>query len=146
MNLEETIDSAYQANDKSLSAASVDFLRTSAKWAKFLAIVGFVLIGILIVFSLLFSSMISNLNRGVPAGVITVVYIIVGAIWLPPCIFLLRFANEINNGLDESDQNSIDAGFSALKSHFKYIGIFTIIILGFYALAFIGGILGGAMS
>ncbi|MEX1188189.1 MAG: hypothetical protein WED33_02960 [Bacteroidia bacterium] len=141
MEFQDTIDSGNRDFDKSLSSASISFLRESAKWSRFLAIVGFVLIGIFVIVGLLFSSFISNAYQGIPSFAISLIYIVAAGIWLPPCVFLLRFAKEINRGIDDSDQNSIDAGFSALKSHFKYIGIFTLVILGIYGLVFVGGIL-----
>ena len=144
----------------SLFSLSIDPLTKShlseaAKWARFLAIVGMVVLVLMIIFGLFFSSMMaassnpfeepveggSGLMSGFGVGM-AILYIFLAAIWFFPLLYLLRFANGIRASLQGNDQNALNVSFQNLKSCFRYVGIITIILLVFYALIFTLAILG----
>ena len=148
----------------SLFSLSIDpltksHLNETAKWARFLAIVGMVFLVLMIIFGLFFSTMMatsrnpfeepveggSGLMSGFGIG-LAILYIILAVIWFFPLLFLLRFANGIRAALHSNDQNALNVSFQNLKSCFRYVGIITIIILGMYALAFVIALLGGAAA
>ena len=121
------------------------FLRETAKWSKFLSIVGFVMIGLLLL-GILFSG--SSMNKifadsayggaGSVFGTLYIVIIVVVMIvYFFPCLYLYKFATKMQLALRNNDQDTLNASFESLKSCFKYMGIFTIVILSFYALAFV---------
>ena len=148
----------------SLFSLSIDpltksHLNETAKWARFLAIVGMVLLVLMIIFGLFFSTMMatssnpfeepveggSGLMSGFGIGM-AIFYIIMAVIWFFPLLFLLRFANTMKASLHSNDQNALNVSFQNLKSCFRYVGIITIIILALYALIFVFALLGGAAS
>ncbi|MBL4586025.1 MAG: hypothetical protein JKX84_03060, partial [Flavobacteriales bacterium] len=45
-----------------------------------------------------------------------------------------------------ANQDDLTDGFENLKSLFKFMGIFMVIILGIYVLFFVGAIVGGAVG
>lgn len=151
-------------SSSSLFSLSIDpltkaHLNETAKWARFLAIVGMVLLVLMILFGIFFSTMMaassnpfeepveggSGLMSGLGIGMV-ILYIILAIIWFFPLLFLLRFANGIRAALHGNDQNALNVSFQNLKSCFRYVGIITIIILALYALAFVIAILGGAAT
>lgn len=134
-------------------------LSDASKWARFLAIVGMVLLLLMIAFGVFFSTLLSSRMGDLDAeatsgwrsamGVgMAVVYIIIAVIWFFPLLFLLRFANAMRTALNGNNQDALNASFANLKRCFKYIGIVTIILLVIYAvvlfLALSGSILAGA--
>ena len=148
----------------SLFSLSIDpltksHLHETAKWARFLSIVGMVLLVLMIIFGLFFSTMMaassnpfeepveggSGLMSGFGIGM-AILYIVLAIIWFFPLLFLLRFANGIRAALHGNDQNALNVSFQNLKSCFRYVGIITIILLAIYALVFVLALLGGAAA
>jgi len=136
----------------SLTTSAKSFLLETAKWAKFLAIVGFVMIGIMVIaaFSMgaLFSSMSSmsefgELPAGLGGGFFTVIYLIMALLYFFPTLYLYRFATKTKSALESSSSDQLSGGIENLKSTFKFMGILMIILLGFYALIIVFAIIGG---
>jgi len=128
-------------------------LAEAAKWAKFLAIVGFVMCGLIIVLSFfigaLFSTSMSRYGDSAAFGsgfgiIMTIVYLSFGVLYFFPCLFLFRFANNMIVALNSNEQITLNRSFQNLKIMFRYVGILTIIVLGLYIIAFVFGILGAA--
>lgn len=114
------------------------YLLETSKWGKFLAIVGYVGLCILIILSLFIMIGFSQISKfsgvGFPMGMIGFLYIIIAVIYYFPINYLYSYSVQIKQGLNSNDLSSITAGFRNLKSLFKFLGIFTIIILSIYAL------------
>ena len=128
-------------------------LSEAAKWAKFLAIVGFVMCGLIIVLSFfigtLFSTSMSRYGDGAAFSsgfgiIMTIVYLSFGVLYFFPCLFLFRFANNMIVALNSNEQITLNRSFQNLKIMFRYVGILTIIVLALYIIAFVFGILGAA--
>ena len=132
--------------------SSSNYLSETTKWSKFLAIVGFVMCTIFMIMGIMMAITFSTDMAGVGlygAGFgigIAMVYIILGALYFFPCLYLLRFAIRMQTALRSNDQNSLVAGFANLKSCFKFMGILTIVILAFWVITFIFGIITATMN
>jgi hypothetical protein len=152
-----------QATGSSLFSLTIDpvtknHLAETAKWSKFLAIVGmvFVALGLIgVLFFAFYVSSVSNVDGGYGGNMyggffpgfgvgLALFYIILLAICFFPLLYLLRFANRMKAALYGNDQQALNTAFLNLKSCLRYVGIFTIIILAFYAIAIIIGIVGVA--
>ena len=131
-----------------IDTASRAHLSEAAKWARFLAIVGFVVCGLIVIagiFAGSFLSMMSGLSgddyRGSAAltsgwgAFMAVFYIGMAILFFFPYLFLFRFANHMKSALNTSDQHTLNSSFQNLKIMFRYVGILTIVLLSFYALA-----------
>jgi hypothetical protein len=71
-------------------------------------------------------------------------YILMAAIMFFPLLYLYRFAARVKFSIEGNDQETLNSSFHQLKMCFRYVGIFTIILIGFYALIFIFAILAGS--
>jgi hypothetical protein len=125
------------------------YLGEAAKWGKFLAIVGFIMCGLLAVFSFfagsIFSAMGNLQGTSMPQAtgiMLTVIYLAIAILYFFPCLYLFRFASKMKAALSEANQDSLQSSFLNLKSLFKFMGILTIIVLGFYAIALIAMAIG----
>jgi hypothetical protein len=112
------------------------YLLETSKWGKFMAIVGYVGMGILILIALFMMFGLSKLSGlpgpGFPMGMFGLIYIVLAAMYYFPVTYLYQFSLKIKQGLNSDDFPTIVAGFSNLKSLFKFIGIFTIVVLSIY--------------
>ena len=133
--------------------ASRSHLAEAAKWAKFLAIVGFVMCGFIVIASFfigtIFSTSFSRYNDysdGPSVGggfgiLITLFYLAFGLLYFFPCLFLFRFANHMKSALNTNDQLTLNKSFQNLKIMFRFVGILTIIVISLYVLLFFVGIM-----
>ncbi|HET6723947.1 MAG TPA: DUF5362 family protein [Chitinophagaceae bacterium] len=131
-----------------IDTASRAHLSEAAKWAKFLAIVGFVVCGLIVIAGIFAGSFLSVMSgaysdeyRGSTAltsgmgAVMAVMYIGMAILFFFPYLFLFRFANQMKSALNTNDQQTLNSSFQNLKVMFRYVGILTIVLLSFYALA-----------
>jgi len=106
-------------------------LITAAKWARFLAIIGFVFTGFMGIASLvlLVSAMASGIGL---LMLMAVVYIGLTIVMIFPSLYLIRFAGSTEKGLNSNKQSEFDYGIQNLKSLFKFMGIYTIVLIALY--------------
>lgn len=118
------------------------YLSDAARWAKFLAIMGFVLCGFMILLAAFAGQILSNAFRTMEQMGTTsfdtmgfsIIYLVLAAIWFFPCFYLYRFSTRIQQGIRSREQGALNQGFMNLKSCFRFIGIFTLIMMGLYAM------------
>lgn len=124
-----------------------------AKWASFLAIVGFAFAGITILSAFTIGAVMNSNPQllamantmGAAAGVVfTVMFLILAFAIFYPSLLMFKYAAKAKLGVLYGDQASLDEAMSKLKSLFKYWGIITIVYLGFYALMIIATLMGKA--
>lgn len=113
------------------------YLQETARWCRFLAIMGFICMGLVVlgVAAFLLFGIYSKLP-GNSMGMIgmAVVYVVVAVIYLFPTLYLFQFSSKIKHWLLTKDENAFVTGFANLKSFFRFIGILTIIAICFYGL------------
>ncbi len=142
------------SNDLQVSPHAQNYLTESAKWGKFLSIIGFILCGFMIVIAFFipvvltqmppYNTMPSGFSSGMRIGM-TIVYLLLAVMFFFPCFYLYKFSVKMQSAVNATSQENFDESLMNLKSMFKFYGVFTIIILSFYALAFIVGIIAAAM-
>ena len=141
MENENIIDAVttYQSNQLTISPLASGYLNETSKWAKFLAIVGFCMVGLIVIGALFAGTLLSSLGAGLPGSgfMITVIYLAIAVVYFFPIYYLFRFASRIRPALTTKSPQELESAFENLKSHYKYIGILMIITLSIYIL--IGG-------
>jgi len=138
-------------------------LMEAAKWARFLAIVGFVICSLVAMAGIFSGSVVNQMMsrfgenelRGMSmegfGTMISIIYIGFAVLYFFPCLFLFRFANKTKTAFATYEQDTLNKSFQNLKIMFRYVGILTIILLCLYTLSFLmifvmGGAAGGGGS
>jgi uncharacterized membrane protein len=129
---------------------STRFLSETAKWGKFLSIVGFIFIGLIVIVAIFAGTLLGTMagfggNAMLAGGMsifITILYLAIAALYFFPCLYMFRFSTKMKRALAENNQELLNSSFENLKSCFKFMGIMTIILLSFYAIALLIGIVG----
>ncbi len=128
--LEISKDAAYQLDE-------------AGKWGRFLAIIGFVFLGLIVMIGFIVSIVFSVLPKTAagpipfPGFLIGLIYLVMGVVYFFPVLFLYRFASGIKPALHLKDQNRLVKAFQNLKAHYRFIGILMIVGLVLYALMFV---------
>jgi hypothetical protein len=135
--------------DLQLDQQSFSYFHEAAKWAKFIAIIGFVFCFFMVIIALFAGTIFASMgaafgtNSMLTGGMFTIIYLIFAALWFFPCMYLFRFASQMQWALQHNEQIKLQNAIRNLKSYFRYVGIFLIVMLSIYALAIIGAIVAG---
>jgi hypothetical protein len=135
-----------------LNESAKGFLKETAKWAYFLSILGFIGIGFIVLAAIFAGAIFTTIGNMMPMeqmgilgsalGIImTVVYLMIAALYFFPIYYLNRFASNLKTALRDNNSKTLANSFEYLKSHYKFIGIFALIILCLYTLIFAGVII-----
>lgn len=130
---------------------SKEFLKETAKWTKFLTILGFVGIGLMVLGSLVMLFAPSSLmsNGDFPFGgkiFMMLLYLAFAVLYYFPISYLYQFSENTKKAIENNDNNAIRDAFEFLKSHYKFMGILTIILLAFYAIIIFIGLIGAGAA
>lgn len=128
---------------------SADFLSSAAKWGKFLAIVGFLMIGLTVLFAFYagsyFTPMMNEVDGGMGAvggAFFAIFYLLFALLYFFPVLYLYRFSAKMQDALRLQSENLVAESFKNLKSLLKFVGILTMIFFGLYALGIIFMLIG----
>jgi hypothetical protein len=138
----EDFDNKAQGEHSFISNTKINnYLMETSKWGKFLAIAGYVCIGILFLIAILMMIGLPSLSElsdsEFPMSAVGFIYILMGALYYFPVTYLYQYSVQIKKGLKSNDITTITAGFQNLKSLFKFMAIVTIVILSIYGLILI---------
>jgi hypothetical protein len=145
-------DRIMEIQDQKIELQGVTLLHLNEirKWTNFLSILGFIAVGLLLVFGIImilassFGSAIMAYNPyGFLGPWIGIAYIIIAVIYFFPVLYLFRFSRyarqslmQINTG---GNSNVLMArAIDYMKKHFRFVGIFMIIILCMYLMVILG--------
>jgi hypothetical protein len=108
-------------------------LNTTRKWAMFLAIIGFILLGLIIVIGLIAGTFLTAFNSGekslgIPESLMFVPILLLAVIYFFPVLFLFRFSKHTAHALQTLDKQELHKAIKNLKICFAYIGIMIIIV------------------
>ncbi len=141
-----------------IDAQSRSFLSESAKWGKFLAIMGFIACVFIVIGGIYLATQASEMNRAMGqygyyrtevrglGPIMAAIYIVGALIYFFPCLYLLRFSNQMKAALAAENQENLTASFQNLKSMFKFVGIMTIIVIALYLLVIVIGVTVGVAA
>ncbi len=121
------------------------YLNEAAKWANFVAIVGFVLAGLYGIIALIgmFTGMSAASQMGGGGGIMIgylVFILIYCGILIMMSLYLYRFASNSKMAMANNNQMNLTASMQNLKRYFKLIGILIIVMLVFVILGLIFGL------
>jgi hypothetical protein len=143
----ENSSSAFESFDAlQIEGTIKDYFVQSAKWAKFLGIVGYIGTG-LMVLGAVFMIVLGSWMSGIPGlpfspAVLGVIYLGGAALSFFYSKYLYTFGVKMIAATSNNSREWLEMAASNLKSWFKLMGIITIIILSIYGLVFLLGLIG----
>lgn len=125
------------------------YIQETAKWTYFLSILGFIFLGFMVIGSLfaglMFGSMTRELGYGISGGLISLLYLGGALLYFFPIFYLFRFSTKAKAATRTGNDAELTDAFQNLKSHYKFVGILTIVFLGLYVIFFLFGGLSALM-
>jgi len=135
-------------NRTEITDESEYYLKEISRWAQFLSVVGFIMIGILAIGVFTSSALIYCMSEHAPLsemyphrpGTINWSYLFVYGCVLTayffPIFYLYKFSRRIRRGINDKDSITISEGFRFLKNHYVMIGTLTLLGLIFSVIFF----------
>ena len=126
-------------------------LLETARWTKFLAIIGFVFLGLLIILAIFmglgFSALAGMTELSGAFGIgMMFLYLVIALLYFFPIFYLYKYSVLIRPSIMHSNQEQFNLALSYQRRMFKFIGILMLIVLGLYALLIVFGIIGAAIA
>ena len=112
-------------------------LNKTRKWAMFLAIIGFIFLGLIIVMGLAAGTFFKTFNsvnaeKGIPGYLMYLPVIAVTIIYFFPVLFLFRFSKHSALAITNYDNLEFHKAIKNLKFYFAYLGVLIIIVFVIY--------------
>jgi hypothetical protein len=143
-------NSAFDSFELQLTESAKLFLRETAKWGRFLSIVGYVVIGLMVLGAFAMFALggaMESLGGGMAGGMmamggtaIGIIYLLIALLYFFPVMYLYKFSTKTLAAFNNNNTEQLTDAFENLKSHYKFVGILTAIVLGIYALFFVLGL------
>lgn len=108
---------------------------TTAKWSKFYAVLSFigvaicVLMGILLLVSGHFISQLEPELSVAMLAPLGLVYIVMGGVLVMPALYLWQFSQKAEQAIANNNTEMMEQALNRMKSYWKFMGIFTIVML-----------------
>ena len=120
------------------------YLTIVSKWGKFLSILGFAFVGLVVFGGIIMSLVFSLIPSSdldvfpVPAFLLGFLYLVIGLVYFFPIFYLFRFSFGIDQALRLNDQDKLAKSFHFLKAHYRFIGIFIVVVMVLYVVLLVG--------
>ena len=149
------LDSLAQTpNQTAISAAVIKPLQGTKGWARFLAILGFILSAFIALAGLMMVVMGAGIGEQMGFGrfgaMVGMIYFVMAFLYFYPALKLNQYASRIGLLLQNPTEANLVTALDAQRSFWKFVGIMMLIVLSLYALIFIfamvAGLAGAGMS
>ena len=130
-----------------LTSLAKGYLRETSKWCFFLSVVGFIGLALMFIGAFFVGAIYENLpdQQALPIDMslyLTITYIVFAILFFFPVFYLFQFSRKLKQALASKDDLTLEKSFEMLKSHYKFIGVFHIIIISIYVFIFVLAMLG----
>ncbi|WP_113654806.1 DUF5362 family protein [Pedobacter namyangjuensis] len=148
----ETAQEQEPAHGLIISEEIRSYLYDLAKWANFLAIVGFAITGLMVISAFTVGAAMTtskelqamSMQMGGLGGLgFTIFFLIYAFLIFYPSLLMFKYATKAKIGILYGEQENLNEAISKLKSLFKYWGILAIIVICLYGMLIISAVLGG---
>ena len=149
--MEDTlVNSQSNQNSIELLPEGVSHLNEARKWSMFLAILGFIGVGFILIAAIFVGAIFSFVgDESLPAGLgfgLSAFYVILGVAYFFPIYFLFKFSQKAKLAVQERNSLSLVETISNLKLHYKFIGIMSIVMMVLYPILMIVLVVGGVLT
>jgi hypothetical protein len=135
-----------------VSSKSKSFLREISKWTFFFSILGFISIAFIVIGAILVATVYAPMlnmvaqQQGLPAlGLpIAITYVISALLYFMPVWYLFKSSRKMKLALATKNDHVLADAFENLKSHFKFLGVLTIIVISLYVLLVVFSLVAGS--
>jgi hypothetical protein len=137
---------AGQSDAGAVSDRVVELMRQTRPWVIFLAILGFIGAGFMVLGGLVFvagAAMGGTGEKGFPMAGLGVVYVVLAALYVWPSVLLLRYGMSIGKLVQEPRMEQLATSVGHQKSFWKLVGIMAAVMLALYPIIIVAAVVWG---
>jgi t-SNARE complex subunit (syntaxin) len=123
------MESTTEIRKLEIEEDSIKYLDATRKWTMFLAILGFIGIGIMLIIGIVAGLFLSVFKTESSLSTLEVIYFF-------PMLFLFRFSKHTSNAVKTLDKQELRKAFKNLRAYFVYLGILILVVLVAYVVIF----------
>ncbi len=121
---------------------TLKYLNTSRRWAMFLAVTGYIFLGLFIASGILAGTFLSAFNTGktdlgLSESFTFILVPVISIIFFIPLLFLYRFSKHSAHAVQKENEQEFKKALKNLRSYFVYLGIMVIVVLSLYIVVLI---------
>ena len=127
-------------------------LHSAGKWSQFLAILGFIGTGFMVLAGITMSIVTAFVPGPTanllpfPMALFGLLYIVIAGVYFLPIYYLFRFSNSIKQAVALKKQDQLSNAFNNLRAHYKTFGIIAIVFMCLYPIMIVAMVLFGLFS
>ncbi|HEX4959264.1 MAG TPA: DUF5362 family protein [Thermoanaerobaculia bacterium] len=136
-----------------VTAATIEHLRRTKPWVRFLSVMCFIGSALLVVFGLLLAVMGSALpamfgGSSNPIGGLSlgIVYLLLALLYIFPGLYLWRYANAIDSLVRYPQSLTLEEAMKHQTAFWRFVGILSAVMLVIYAVALVLVVVFGALG
>ena len=138
--------SPFAESEGGVSLKTVEMLRQTKPWVRFVSVLGFIA-AVLFILGGIFTLITISVGAGTGLSPLEVVgflavYVTLGLLYLPPSVFLFRYASRIADLMADRRVDNLERALQAQKSFWRFIGIMILVVMAIYALIIVLGVVG----
>lgn len=151
MSQEYNLSPYHNQEDKmekiSVTPLMIEHLEATKPWVRFISVIMFIVAGLIGLVGLAIMFIPTPMAGGSQAFgfLVGILYIVMSGLYLAPAYFLFQYASSIQDLLRGGGDSAMESALGNQKSFWRFMGIFTLIILCIYGGIFLLAIF-GAMS
>jgi hypothetical protein len=109
----------------------INSMRSTKPWTKLVSILGFIVVGFcaLIGIIMMFGGGLIPHGDGMSSVVTGIMYLIMSALYFVPSLYLLRYSSAVDKFINNMIESDMELALAYQKSFWKYVGIFSIVML-----------------
>ena len=127
-----------------LNDQSKGYLLETSRWATILSVMGFVIIGLMVLVSFSIGAIMAESplsELGISPKFLSITYLLIAGVYFIPMFFLFQFGTKTKIPINTNDSDLLTFGLKKLNSHYKFIGIVMVIVFGLNLLFMLIGML-----
>jgi hypothetical protein len=128
-----------------LDNVSLNYLNETRKWTMFLAIVGFVFLGLILIASLAVLAAGSSMAIPGMASFMFIPLFLICVLYFFPIYYLYQFSVLSKKALAAQDNGLLTTAMKYLKMYYKFVGILVIVILSIYIVVILIALAAGSL-
>jgi hypothetical protein len=119
----------------------VEQLRGTRPWVLFLAVMGFVGAGLMVLLGLFtFAAGSLGSGRDKLPGAIGLVYVVLAALYVWPSLYLLRYGSAITRLVRDPHMERLGVALGHQRAFWKLLGIMTVVVMALYGIGMVVGV------
>lgn len=140
--MENVLDESINEPGSLLTAAMRDHLSETRKWSLFFAVLGILFTAIILfaAAALVIADSFQDTSQALPFSALwlSLGYLVLGVFYIVPVIYLIKFANQSKDAIQNNSIESFEDALKYLKLLFRYTGILTIVGIVLYVVVIAG--------